>query len=198
MGRSSIARHEIVGETTHAARVDTVGVEHALLVRPVGVTDEQGREVAIFGAPSGAVGQALEQGGQLRDQLGVQLRNALPELRASQRRDPDLGEQQTALAVGAELEQEEIEGAGERTLGVEDVQLGHERGAEVFDHLIDGGDQQIFLGVEVVVDQTGRHLRLLGDALHRRVGEAVLDDGGAEAVDDLPAARLGEAGPSHK
>jgi hypothetical protein len=26
----------------------------------------------------------------------------------------------------------------------------------------------------------------------------VLDDGGAETVDDLPAARLGKAGPSHK
>jgi hypothetical protein len=48
------------------------------------------------------------------------------------------------------------------------------------------------------MDQAGWNFGLLGDALHRSVREPVLDDGSSEAVDDLPAARLGKAGPSHR
>jgi len=198
MGCSSVPRYQVVGEPAQAARVDAVGVEHPLLVRPIGVTDEQGREVAVGGALAGAVGQAIEQARELARHLRSQRGDALAELRAAEGGDPDLGEQEAALAVGRKLEQQEVEGARERALGVEDVDLGHERRAEVLHHLVDGGDQEVFLGVEVVVDEAGRHLRLLGDALHRGVGEAVLDDGGAEAVDDLAAAGLGEARATHE
>lgn len=119
-------------------------------------------------------------------------------MRPAERRDPDLGEQQPALAIGGELEQEEVEGAPQGALGVEDVQLGHERRTQVLDDLIDGGDQEILFGLEVVVDETRGNLGLLGDALHRSVGEAVLDDGGAQAVDDLSAPWRRETGPSHR
>jgi hypothetical protein len=198
MGRSSVVGHEIVGETTDAARVDAVGVEHPLLFRPVGVTDEQGRKVAILGAPARAIGKSLEQGSKLGDHLLVQLGDALAKLWPPHRGDPDLGKEEHSLAVGTELEQQEVEGTGERTLGVEHVQLGQQRCAQILDHLIDGREEEVFLGVEVVVNQAGRDLGLLGDALYGRLGEPVLDDGGTQTVDDLPPARLREARPSHK
>jgi len=119
-------------------------------------------------------------------------------LRAAERRDLDLGEEHAAVAVGGELDEEEIEAARQGALGIEDVELGAERRAEVLDDLLDGRDQQVFLRDEVVVHEAGGDVGLGRGALHRRLGDAVLQDRGAEALDDLPAARSRETGSSHR
>ncbi len=144
------------------------------------------------------IGKAVEQGGELGDDFGVERREAFAELRTAKGGDLDLGEEHAAVAVGGELDEEEVEPAGKGALGVQDRQLGAERRAEVFDDLLDGRDQQVFLRHEVVVHEAGGQVRLGRDALHRRLGDAVLQDRRAQSVDDLAASRSGEASSSHR
>ena len=70
--------------------------------------------------------------------------------------------------------------------------------AQVLDDLIDGRDQQVFLRDEVVVDEARGQAGFGGDALHRGLGDAVLQDGGAQTFDDLTAAWSGETRASHR
>lgn len=140
----------------------------------------------------------VEERGDLRDDLLVQGCQTLAQLRATERRDADLGQQHAAIAVGGILDEEEVEPTRERALRVEHVELGAERSAGVLDDLIDGRDQEIFLRNEVVVHEPGREVRLGGDALDRCVGDPMLQDGRTQALDDLTAARSGEARSSHR
>lgn len=148
--------------------------------------------------PALAVGQSVEQRRQLGDDLGVQIGEAAPQLRATERRHADLGEQHAAVTVGGQLDEEEVETAGERALGIEHVELGAERRPQILDDLIDGRDQQVFLRLEIVVHETRRQAGFLRDALDGGLGDAVLQDGGAQAIDDLAAARSRETPASHK
>lgn len=145
-----------------------------------------------------AIGEPIEQRDQLGHDLRVEICDATSQLRATQRREADLGEKHAALALRRHLEKQEVERADEGALRVEDVELGLERGAQLVDDLVDGGDQERFLRREVMVDQTGRHVRGPRDALYRRALEPVLDDHAAERVDDLLAPRFREARSSHK
>jgi hypothetical protein len=174
-----------------------VGIEQALLFGAVEKADDKRREIGVLVAATAAVGQTIEQCGELVHHFHVQRGDPPAELRAAQRGDPDLGEQNAALLVRGRLDEEEVERAREGALGVEDVELGLQRGAQVLDDLIDGGDQEVFLGDEIVMHQPGRHPGLGGDARDRGTGEPVLHDRGAQAVDDLSAPRLGETRPSH-
>ncbi len=145
-----------------------------------------------------AIRETIEQRRQFGDDFRVQLGDAFAELRAPEGRDPDLGQQQAPLAIGRKLEQQKVERACEGALGIEYVQLRHQGCAEVFDDLVDRCDQQRFLRREVVVNEAGGHAGLCRDALYRGVGETVLDDGGAEAVDDLPPTRPRETRTPHR
>lgn len=140
----------------------------------------------------------VEERRELRDDLLVEGCQTLAQLRAAKRRDADLGQQHAAVAVGGILDEEEVEPAPEGALGVEHVELGAERGAGVLDDLIDGRDQEVFFRDEVVVHEPGRKVRFGGDALDRRVGDPVLQDGRAQTLDDLAAARSGETRSSHR
>ncbi len=146
---------------------------------------------------AGAIGQAIEQCGELVGHVARERGEPASELRTAQRRDADLLKEHVAVAVRRRLEKEKVQGALDRALGIEDVELRLQRSARVVDDLVDGGDQQVFLGLEVVVDEPRGQIRARRDPLHRRLGEAVLHDRGAQAVDDLPAARLGEARSTH-
>ena len=160
-------------------------------------TDDELREIGVLAVSAAAIGQTVEQCGELGHHFHVQRGDSPAQLRPAQRGDPNLREQNAALLVGGRLDEEEVERAREGAFGVEDVELGLQRGAQVLDDLIHGGDQQVFLGDEIVMHQPGRHPRLGGDARDRRVGEPVLHDRRAQSVDDLSAPRLGEARPSH-
>jgi hypothetical protein len=140
----------------------------------------------------------VEERGELRDDLFVERCQTLAQLRAAERRHADLGQQHTAVAIGGVLDEEEVQPAGERALRVEHVELGAERGAGILDDLIDGRDQEVFFRDEIVVDEPGRQVRLGGDALHRCIGNPVLQDGRTQALDDLPAARSCEARATHR
>lgn len=172
-------------------------IERQLRIGPEQQTDEHGGEIDVGLAPSGAIGKAIEQGGQLLDHVRVQRREPAAELWPAQRRDADLLEEHATVAIGGDLEEEEVEATRERPLRIEDVELRPDRASRVLDELIDGRDQQGFLRLEVVMDEARRHAGLGGDALDRSAGEAVLHDRVAQPVDDLPAPRLGEAGTSH-
>ena len=189
---------ELLDDATEPARVDSCGIELPNDVCPRQDADQQHRELGVLGAAPLTIGEPLEHGGQLVDDLGVERREALAELRPAEGGHADLGEQHAAIALGGQLDEEEVEATRERALGIEHLQLGAERRAETFDHLIDGRNQQIFLRDEVVVDEAGGKLRFRGDALHGRLGDTVLDDGRAETVDDLTTARSGQARASHK
>lgn len=178
--------------------MDRGGIELPGGIRPEQQTGEDGRQLGVLGAAAAAVGQAIEHRRQLADDLGVERGDALAQLGPPERGDADLGEEHAARALGRELDEEEVEAAGERALGVEYVQLRFERGAQVLDHLIDGGDQEVFLGLEVMVHEPRREARRGRDALDGRVGDAVLQDRGAQTVDDLTAPRSREARPSHR
>ena len=145
-----------------------------------------------------AIGKTIEQRRQLVRHVSGEGREAAPELRAAQRRDADLLEEHAAVAVGGHLEKEEVECALEGALRIEDVELRLERVARVCDDLVDRRDEKIFLRLEVVMDESRWKAGVGGDALHRRAGETVLDDGGAQPVDDLAAPRLGEAWTTHR
>jgi hypothetical protein len=178
-------------------RVDDARVDLQQLVGAGEEADQQEGEVGVLLVPRGAVGQAVEEGGQLAHDLGVQRGQPLAQLRAAQGRDADFEEEQVLLAVGGDLEEEVVERPRQRALGVEDGDLRHQGLALGLDDLIDGGDQELLLGVEVVVDEPGGQACLFGDALDGGVGEPVLEDRGAQPLDDLPPARLSEARTSH-
>lgn len=189
---------QLFDHASEPARIDRGGIELPGGVRPEQQTDEQHGEIGVLRVASLAIGKPIEQRGELRDDLGVQRREALAQLRAAERGDANLGEQHAAVAIGGELDEQEVETARERVLGIEDGELGTERAPQILDDLIDGRDQQVFLGDEVVVDETRRQIGLGGDALHRGFGDAVLEDRGAQSFDDLSAARAGETRASHR
>lgn len=145
-----------------------------------------------------ALGQAVEHVGQLGCDLGVERGETLPELRSSDGGDTDLGEEDAAVAVGRQLEEEEVQAAGERVLGIEDPELRPQRLGQVVHDLIDGRDQEVFLRDEIVVHEPRRQPRFGRDALDRRAGDAMLHDRGAESFDDLTPAWTGETGASHR
>ena len=188
---------QLFDHASEPARIDRGGIELPGGVRPEQQTNQHHGEIGVLGVAPLTIGQPVEHGGQLRDDLGVQRREAAAQLRPAERRDADLGEQYAARAVGRQLDEEEVETAGERTLGVEDVELGPERRAQILDHLVDSRDQEIFLGHEVMVHQAGGEIGFGGDALHGGFRDAVLEDGGAQSFDDLDAARSGQARASH-
>lgn len=189
---------QLLDDAAEPARVDCCGIELPNDVCSREEADQQHGELGVIGLPALAIRKPAEHGGQLVDDLGVERSQALPELRTAERGDADLGEEHAAIALGRKLDEEEIEAAGERALGVEHLELGAERRAETLDHLIDGRDQQIFFRDEVVVHEASGKLCFGGDALHGRLGNAVLDDGGAETVDDLTTARSGQTRASHR
>ena len=144
------------------------------------------------------LGQAVEHVGQLGHDFGIERGEALTQLRPPERRHADLGEEDAAVAVGGELDEEEVETARESALGVEDTKLGAHRDGQGLDDLIDRRDQKVFLRDEVVVHEPGGEIRLGRDALNRRPRDAVLHDGGAQALDDLAATWTGETRTSHR
>ena len=178
--------------------MDGVRIGQELGVGSVEQAQHHGGEIDVGLVLARAIGQAIEQRGDLARHVRVELGEAAPQLRPAERGDGDLLQKDAAIAVGRHLEEEEVERALEGALRIEDVELGLDGLACILDDQIDGGDQQVFLRVEVMMDQTRGHAGVSGDALHRGVGEAVLHDRGAQAVDDLPAARLGETGASHR
>ena len=189
---------QLLDHAAEPARIDGGGIELPEGVRPERETDQHQRQVGVFGVATLAIGQPIEQRRQLRHDLAVEIGEAPAQLRAAQRRDADLGEQHAARAVGGQLDEEEVEPAGECALGIEHVELGAQRRPHLFDHLIDRRDQEVLLGLEVVVHEPRRQTGFLGDALDGRVGQAVLQDRSAETVDDLTAARSGQAPASHR
>jgi len=140
----------------------------------------------------------IEQCDELRDHVLGERREPAAQLRAAERRDADLVEENAALAIGGRLEKQEVERARERPLRIEDVELRFERPARVFDDLIDRRDEEIFFRREVVVDEPRGNTGRQRDALHRCFGEPVLHDRVAQTVDDLAAARLRETRASHR
>ncbi len=177
--------------------MDGIDVGEQLVVGAVQETNDHSREIDVVVVTARPVGQPIEQRGELRDHVGGQVREPSSQLRTAQRRDADLGEENAARAVRRDLEKEEVERALEGALRIEDVELGLQRPARIVDDLVDGGDEQVFLGLEVVMDEPRRQIRARRDPLHRRLGEAVLHDGGAQPVDDLSTARLREARSTH-
>ena len=189
---------QLLDHASEPARIDGGGIELPKGVRAVRQTDQDHRQVRVLRVSTLAIGQPIEQRRQLADDLGVEVGEPPAQLWSAQRGDADFGEQHAAHAIGGQLDEEEVETARQRALRVEHVELGAQRRAEVLDDLIDGGDQEVLLRVEVVVDEACRQPRFLCNALHRRFGDAVLQDRGAQAVDDLAAARSGETPASHR
>ena len=209
---SSVARHQLVGDAAQPAQVDDVGVEQQLPVGPEGEAHEQEGEVGVLGPaaapirqaaapirqPVAPIGQAVEQQGEVAHGLGVELRQTPAQLRAPERGDGDLLEEDAACAIGRHLEVEDVERAGDGALRVEHVELRHQRSPHLVDDLIDGGDEEGLLRVEVVVHQTRGQSRLRRDPLHGRSREAMPHQRGAQPVDDLPPPRLGETRATHR
>jgi len=223
---SSVARHQLVGDAAQPAQVDDVGVEQQLPVGPEGEAHEQEGEVGVLGPaaapirqaaapirqpaapirqpvapirqPVAPIGQAVEQQGEVAHGLGVELRQTPAQLRAPERGDGDLLEEDAACALGRHLEVEDVERAGDGALRVEHVELRHQRSPHLVDDLIDGGDEEGLLRVEVVVHQTCGQSRLRRDPLHGRSREAMPHQRGAQPVDDLPPPRLGETRATHR
>ena len=189
---------QLLDHAAKPARIDGGGIELPEGVRPVRKRDQDHRQVGVLRVTTLAIGQPIEQRRQLGDDLGVEIGEAPAQLRTAQRRDGDLGEQHAARTIGRQLDEQEVEAARQGALRIEHVELGAQRRPEILDDLIDGRDQQVFLRLEVVVHEPCGNARLFGDALHRGVGQTVLQDGGAETVDDLTAARSGEAPASHR
>ena len=77
--------------------------------------------------PALAVGQAVEHRGELGDDLGVQVGQTATELRAAQRDHADLREQHAPRPIRGQLDEQEVETAGERALGIQHVELGAQR-----------------------------------------------------------------------
>lgn len=69
------------------------------------------------------LGKAVEHVGQLGHDFGIERGEALTQLGPPKRRHADLGEEDAAVAVGRELDEEEIESARQGALRVEDTKL---------------------------------------------------------------------------
>ena len=69
------------------------------------------------------LGKAVEHVGQLGHDFGIERGEALAQLRPPERRHADLGEEDAAVAVGRELDEEEVEAARQGALRVEHTQL---------------------------------------------------------------------------
>ena len=94
-----MTRDQILDHATEPARVDCSGIEVPDDVRPREEADEQHRELGVLGVPALAVGQPIQHCGQLFGDLAVERRDALAQLRPTERRDADLGEQHAAVAL---------------------------------------------------------------------------------------------------
>ena len=195
---SSVTCDQLLDLTAEPAWVDGVGIKLPGGVRAEQQTNEHAGEVGILGVSLATVGKVIEKGRELGDDLLVQGCQTLAQLRAAQGGDADLGEQHAAVAIGGILDEEKVEAARERPFGIEHVELGTERRSRVLDDLIDRRDQEILFRHEVVVHEARGQIRLGSDALDGGVGDAVLQDGGAEALDDLTAPRTRETRPSHR
>lgn len=189
---------QLLDLTAEPARVDRGGIKLPGGVCTEQQTNEHPGQVGVVGVALPAIGETVEQRRQLGHDLIVQGCQTLAQLRAAKRCDADLGEQDAAVAIGGVLDEEEVEAAREGAFGIEHVELGAERRPGIFDDLIDGGDQEVFLRDEIVMDEAGGEVGLGGDALHRRFGDPVLQDGRAQALDDLTAPGTGEAWATHK
>jgi len=198
MGHSSMTCDQLLHHAAEPARVDRSGIKLPGGVGAEQQANEHRCEVGVVGVATLTIGHPIEQSGELAHDLVVEVGEPPAELGPAQGGDADLGEEDAALAIGRKLDEQEVEAADERALGVEHVELGAERRSEVLDDLLDGGDQQVFLGDEVVVHEAGREIRLGGDALDRCLRDPVLQDRGSEAVDDLAAARPRETRSSHR
>lgn len=121
--------------------MDGVGIGKELRVGSVEQAQHHGGEIDVGVVLARAIGQAIEQRRDLVRHVGGQIRQAPAQLRAPERGDGDLLEEDAAVAVGWHLEEEEVERALEGALGIEDVELGLDGLARVLDDLIDRGDQ---------------------------------------------------------
>ncbi len=101
------------------------------------------------------LGKAVEHVGQLGHDFGIECGDALAQLGPPERRHADFGEEDAAVAVGWQLDEEEVEAAREGALRVEDTKLRPQGLCQIAHDLIDGGDQQVFLRHEVVVHEPG-------------------------------------------
>ncbi len=189
---------ELLDEAAEPARVDRSGIKLPGGIRSEQHTNQYRRQVGVLLVPMLAIRQAVEEAGQLRNDFLIQSCQAFAQLRTAERRDLNLGEQDAAVAIGRVLDEEKVEPARECSLGIEHVELGAQRRAEVLDDLFDGRNQEVFLRHEVVVHESRRKIRLGCDPLDRRVGDAVLQHRGAQALDDLAATRSGETRSSHR
>jgi hypothetical protein len=193
-----VACDQLLDLTAEPARVDRSGIKLPGGIRSEQQTNEHPGEVGVLGVALATIGQVVEHRSELGHDLFVQRRQTLAQLRATEGRDADLREEHAAVPIGGVLDEEEIQSARERALGVEHVELGAERRACVLDDLIDGCDQEVLLRDEVMVHEPGRELRLGGNALHRGVGDSVLQNRSAQARDDLATARTRETRSSHR
>ena len=193
-----MACDQLLDLTAEPARVDRSGIKLPGGIRSEQQTNEHPGEVGVLGVALATIGQVVEHRRELGDDLFVQRRQTLAQLRTAEGGDADLREEHAAVAIGGVLDEEEVQPAGERALRVEHVELGAERGAGILDDLIDGRDQEVLFRDEIVVHEPGRKVRLGGDALHRCFGNPVLQDGRTQALDDLPAARSCEARATHR
>ena len=193
-----MACDQLLDLTAEPARVDRSGIKLPGGIRSEQQTNEHPGEVGVLGVALATIGQVVEHRRELGHDLFVQRRQTLAQLRAAEGRDADLREEHAAVPIGGVLDEEEVQPARERALGIEDVELGAERRTRVLDDLIDGRDQEVLFRDEIVVHEPGRELRLGGDALHRGVGDSVLQDRRAQALDDLATARTREARSTHR
>lgn len=189
---------ELVDHAAEPARVDRGGIELPGGVCAEQQTNQHRREVGVLSVAVLAIGKPVEQPRQLGHDFLVQSGESLAKLRSPERGDPDLREENAALAVGGIFDEQEVEPARERALGIEHVELCTERRTQILDDLLHGRDQQIFLRYEVMMDESCRKARFGCDPLDRRLGDPVLQDRGPEAFDDLTSTRSGEARASHR
>ena len=189
---------QLVDHATKPAWVDRGGIELPGSIGTKLQTDEHRGEVGVFGVPSLTLRKAVEHVGQLGHDLGVERGQTFAQLRPAERRHADLGEDDAAVAVGGELDEEEVEAARERVFRVEQPELRPERFGQVAHDLVDGRDEQILFRHEVVMNEARREARLGRDALDGRAGDAVFEDRREQAFDDLAAAWTREAGASHR
>ncbi len=91
---------QLVDDATEPARVDGCGIELPNDVCPRQDADQQHCEFGVLGVPTLTFGEPIEHGGQLVDDLGIERRQPLAELRPAERGDADLGEQHAAVALG--------------------------------------------------------------------------------------------------
>jgi hypothetical protein len=112
---------QILDHASKSAWVDGSGVELPSDVRSRQQTDQKDCEVFVLGVPAVTVGKPVEHCGDLADDLGVERGESFAELRPAERGDADLREQDAAVAIRGELDEEEVEPARQRLLRIENV-----------------------------------------------------------------------------